>query len=210
MHLKLVKRRKPLLDESILPTLSVVNKKYRRGTLPAKFIRHIMDHKKIKEIFAACFTLVAIGASFIPQTANIEAQASENIVIESQPTLITEKSLVYPVEKVKVNQGYNIFHKATDFGGALGTSIKPVMNGIVAYAGWDKSGYGNLVVLRHINGIDSYYAHLSKIEVVTGQSVDTNTKIGKMGATGHATGVHLHLEIHQNGVSLNPLTVLSK
>lgn len=210
MHIKLVKRRKPLLDKSIVPTRTVVNKKYRKGTLPAKFIRHFMDHKKAKEVFAACFTFVAVGASFLPQASDIQVQASENVVIESQTALTTEKTLVFPVEKVKVNQGYSIFHKATDFGGPLGTPVKPIMNGVVAYAGWDKSGYGNLVVLQHINGIDSYYAHLSKIEVVTGQTVDTETIIGKMGATGRSTGVHLHLEIHQNGVSLNPLTVLSK
>lgn len=210
MHLKLVKRRKPLLDEPIVPTKATVNKKYRKGTLPSKFVRYIADHKKAKEVFAACFTLIAIGASFTPQTTHVEAQGSENIVLESQTALKTEKSLVYPVEKVKVNQGYSIFHKATDFGGYLGTPIKPIMNGVVAYAGWDKSGYGNLVVLQHINGIESYYAHLSKVEVVTGQAVNTETIIGKMGATGRSTGVHLHLEIHQNGVSLNPLTVLSK
>lgn len=210
MHLKLVKRRKPLLDEPIVPTRMVVNKKYRKGTLPAKFIRHIMDHKKVKEVFAACFTFVAIGASFIPQSSDIYVQASENVIIESQTALVTEKTLVYPVEKVKINQGFSIFHKAIDFGGTSVTPIKPIMNGVVAYAGWDKSGYGNLVVLQHINGIVSYYAHLSKIEVVTGQVVDTNTIIGKMGATGRSTGVHLHLEVYQNGVSLNPLTVLSK
>jgi murein DD-endopeptidase MepM/ murein hydrolase activator NlpD len=84
------------------------------------------------------------------------------------------------------------------------------MPGVVAYAGWDYSGYGNLVVLSHKNGFDSYYAHLSKIEVATGNIVDMNTEIGKMGVTGHSTGSHLHLEIHQNGVSLNPLTVLSR
>ena len=210
MHLKLVKRRKPLIDESILPTRSAVNRKYRKGTLPAKFIRHIMDHKKVKEVFAACFTFVVIGASFIPQASDIDVQASENVVIESQTALTTEKSLVYPVEKVKINQGYSVFHKAIDFGGSLGTPIRPIMSGVVVYAGWDKSGYGNLVVLQHINGIVSYYAHLSNVEVVTGQNVSTFTEIGKMGATGRATGVHLHLEIYQNGLVLNPLTVLTK
>lgn len=210
MHIKLVKRRKPLLEEPFVPTRASVNRKYRKGTLPSKFIRYATDHKKAKEMFAACFTLVAIGIAFTPQTTQVDAQGSENIVIETQTSLKTEKSLVYPIEKVKVNQGYSIFHKAIDFGGPLGTFVKPVMNGVVAYAGWDKSGYGNLVVLQHISGIDSYYAHLSKVEVVTGQTVDTNTIIGKMGATGRSTGVHLHLEIHQNGISLNPLTVLSK
>ncbi len=112
------------------------------------------------------------------------------------------------ISKYAADHGAKI--KYLDLGGGLGTSIRPIMSGVVAYAGWDRSGYGNLVILEHKSGIDSYYAHLSKINVKTGQSVDTNTEIGKMGATGRASGVHLHLEVHQNGVSLNPLTVLSK
>ena len=88
--------------------------------------------------------------------------------------------------------------------------IKPIMPGVVAYAGWDNSGYGNLVILEHQNNIQSYYAHLSNVEVKTGETVTMDTEVGKMGETGHATGPHLHLEIHQNGVPLNPLTVLAR
>lgn len=148
-------------------------------------------------------------AGFIPQTGNIQVQA-DSIVIEAQTNLVTQKGMQYPVESVKINQNYGFFHPGVDFGGKKGTPIKPIMSGVVAYSGWDRSGYGNLVVLTHKNGFDSYYAHLSKIEVAIGETVDMNTEIGEMGATGHATGPHLHLEIHQNGVSLNPLTVLSR
>lgn len=210
MHVKLVKRRKPLLDEPLLPKTSTIKKKYRTGTMPAKFVRYVTDLKNIRKIFAANFSAIVIAAALIPQPSRIDIQASENIIVESQTNLVTEKSMIYPVGKVIINQGYSVFHKAIDFGGPLGTPIKPIANGVVAYAGWDRSGYGNLVVLIHKNGIESYYAHLSKIEVKTGDIVTTDTEIGKMGATGRATGVHLHLEIHQNGISLNPLTVLSK
>lgn len=210
MQVKLVKRRKPLLDEPIIPKPSVVKRKYRKGTLIGRMARYVVDHKNASKTFAAVFAVVTTTTAFIPQTVNVQAQASENVVIESQTNLNTEKSMIYPVAQIKINQGYAIFHRGIDFGGTVGTSIKPIMNGVVAYAGWDRSGYGNLVVLQHKNGIDSYYAHLSKIEVKTGQVVNTDTEVGKMGATGHATGPHLHLEIHQNGVSLNPLTFLSK
>lgn len=159
---------------------------------------------------ARYFAVVAIAATFIPQTSIAQAQGSENVVIASQTNLTTEKSMIYPVTQIKINQGYSVFHRGLDFGGRVGTPIKPIMTGVVAYAGWDRSGYGNLVVLEHKNGVESYYAHLSKIEVKTGQSVSTDTEIGKMGATGRATGSHLHLEVYQNGVPLNPLTVLSR
>ena len=197
------------MADPILPAASVVNKKYRKGTFLGRLIRYFADHKSIRKIFAGGFAVVVIAASFIPQTTKIQAQGSDATIIESQTNLITEKGMQYPVETVHVNQNYTFFHPGVDLGDPTGTPIKPVMPGIVAYAGWDYSGYGNLVVLTHKNGFDSYYAHLSKIEVKTGETVDMNTEIGKIGVTGHTSGPHLHLEIHQNGVPLNPLTVLS-
>ena len=210
LDVKLVKRRKPLLDEPILPTPSIVRRKYRKGTFAARFVRYLVDHKNTKGVFAGVFAFVAITAIFIPQASSAEAEGVANVIIESQTNLATEKGMEYPVEVIRINQNYAFFHQGLDLGGKTGDIITPIMPGVVAYAGWDRSGYGNLVVLEHKNGIDSYYAHLSKITVKTGQAVDTNVVVGLMGATGRATGTHLHLEIHQNGVSLSPLTVLSK
>jgi murein DD-endopeptidase MepM/ murein hydrolase activator NlpD len=211
LDLKLVKRRKPLLaDSPILPTKATVNKKYRTGTFVGRLVRYFADHKSIRKVFAGSFAFVAILASFTPQATKIQAEGSDATIIESQTNLITQKGMQYPVDSVHINQGYSFFHPGVDLGDDIGTPVKPVMPGIVAYAGWDHSGYGNLVVLTHKNGFDSYYAHLSKIEVATGEMVDMNTEIGKIGVTGHTSGPHLHLEIHQNGVSLNPLTVLSR
>lgn len=212
MHVRLVKRRKPLLqvDEPLIIKPSKVNKRYRTGTMVGKLARYFTGHKNIRKIFASGFAVFTAAMILVPRPQSIQAEASENLIVEAETTLATEKSMIYPVGKVIINQGYNVFHRAIDLGGPLGTSIKPIMDGVVSYAGWDRSGYGNLVVLLHKNGIESYYAHLSKITVKTGDTVNTNTEIGKMGATGHATGVHLHLEILQNGVSLNPLSVLSK
>ncbi len=209
LHVKLVKRRKPLLAEPILPTKAFVNKKYRTGTFVGRLVRYFADHKSIRKIFATGFVFTAVLAGFAPQSTNIQVQADET-VIQPQTTLTTQKGMQYPVEPVKINQGYSFFHPAIDLGGQIGEPIKPVMPGVVAYAGWDISGYGNLVVLNHINGLQSYYAHLSKIEVKTGETVGMDTEIGKIGVTGHSTGPHLHLEIHQNGISLNPLMVLSR
>ena len=209
LHVRLVKRRKPLLAEPILPTKAIVNRKYKTGTFTGRLVRYFADHRSIRKILATSFVFTAFLVGFIPQSSNLQAQADET-VIESQTTLVTQKGMQYPVESVKINQGYKFFHPGIDLGGQKGTPIKPIMPGVVSYAGWVYSGYGNLVIISHKNGFDSYYAHLSKIEVKTGQVVDINTEIGKMGTTGRSTGSHLHLEIHQNGVSLNPLTVLSR
>jgi murein DD-endopeptidase MepM/ murein hydrolase activator NlpD len=210
LHLKLVKRRKPLVTEPILPTKAIVNRKYRKGTFTGRLVRYFADHKRTRGALAVAFVVLTVSASFIPQSITVQAQGSVDPVIQSQTDLITEKGMQYPVETVRINQGYSLFHQAVDLGGPIGDPIKPIMPGVVAYAGWDNSGYGNLIVLSHKNGFESYYAHLSKIEVNTGEAVGMDTEIGKIGITGHSTGPHLHLEIHQNGVPLNPLTVLSR
>src|ERR1035437_5466427 len=210
LHIKLVKRRKPLLAEPILPIPEIVNKKYRKGTLVGRMVRYFADHKNARKVLTTNFAILAIAGSFIPQTTKIQAQGTVGPIIETQTNLTTQLGMQYPVENVKVNQGYSFFHQAVDLGGALGTPIKPIMPGVVSYAGWDNSGYGNLIVLDHKNNLQSYYAHLSKIEVKTGDVITMSSEIGKLGNTGHATGPHLHLEIHQNGIFLNPLTVLSR
>ena len=76
-------------------------------------------------------------------------------------------------------------------------------------AGWpDNYGYGNRVVIDHGNGYRTLYGHFSSIYVVAGQTVGRGDAIGRMGCTGRCTGTHLHFEVIQNGVYLNPLSVL--
>ncbi|HEX7057547.1 MAG TPA: M23 family metallopeptidase [Bacilli bacterium] len=97
-------------------------------------------------------------------------------------------------------------HKGVD----LVSSNRNIMaadNGKVIFAG-ARSSYGNLIIIDHLNGYQTYYAHLSKISVKTGEIVEKGDKIGVMGATGDATGVHLHFEVHVDGTAENPLKFL--
>jgi murein DD-endopeptidase MepM/ murein hydrolase activator NlpD len=76
-------------------------------------------------------------------------------------------------------------------------------------AGWpDNRGYGNRVLVDHGNGYQTLYAHLSRISVSVGQTVNPGDVLGQMGCTGRCTGTHLHFEIIQNGVQVNPLNFL--
>lgn len=94
-------------------------------------------------------------------------------------------------------------HTGLDIATSTGAPITPIAAGTVTYA--DRKGsYGNLVIVSHGNGIESYYAHCSKIYVTVGQKVEKNTVISAVGSTGNSTGPHLHLEIRQNGTPLNP------
>ena len=209
--MRLIKRRKPLIEEPLVPSVSRVNRKYRSGTFLGKIARYLADHKSIRKIVAANLAVTAAVVSFIPGTTNAGSIApTEETIVQAQNTLITQKGIQYPVDVVKVNQGYSFFHPALDLGDPSGTPVKPIKEGKVSYAGYRRDGYGNLIILDHGKGLESYYAHLSKIEVKTDQEVNTNMEIGQVGTTGHATGPHLHLEILQNGIPFNPLTVLSR
>ena len=94
-------------------------------------------------------------------------------------------------------------HTGLDIATSAGTPVNPISPGTVKFADY-KGSYGNLVIIDHGNGIESYYAHCSQIYCSVGQSVDTDTVISAVGSTGNSTGPHLHLEIRQNGNPLNP------
>lgn len=96
-------------------------------------------------------------------------------------------------------------HKGTDFGFPAGTPIYACESGTVVYAGL-KGGYGKCVIIDHGNGLQTLYAHQSKLNVAAGQRVIRGQCIGAVGSTGNSTGPHLHLEIRVNGVSVDPMS----
>lgn len=95
-------------------------------------------------------------------------------------------------------------HNGVDYGGKIGDPVKAADGGTVTYAGW-YSGYGNFIKISHGNGKETYYGHLSAINVKNGQKVAQGEVIGKVGNTGNSTGPHLHFEIRINGKPVNPL-----
>lgn len=96
-------------------------------------------------------------------------------------------------------------HKGIDIARPGSYTIKAADNGTVVYAGYDGS-FGNKVMINHNNGIVTLYAHMSSLKVHSGQTVSKGQQIGVMGATGNATGVHLHFEVYKNGSLQNPLS----
>ncbi len=97
----------------------------------------------------------------------------------------------------------NHAHGGLDLATSYGTPIKAVADGTVKVAGVS-GGYGNLVVLSHGNGVETYYGHCSSINVKVGTTVKAGDVIAKVGSTGNSTGNHLHFEIRINGASVNP------
>ena len=97
-------------------------------------------------------------------------------------------------------------HKGIDIGAPKGTSIKAAASGtVVVSSGGYNGGYGNYIIISHGNGIQTYYAHCSKLYASVGQSVAQGEVIAAVGSTGRSTGNHLHFEVRINGVAKNPL-----
>nr|WP_174821408.1 M23 family metallopeptidase [Ruegeria arenilitoris] len=98
-------------------------------------------------------------------------------------------------------------HNGADFAGAHGTDIFATADGIVTHAGW-QSGFGRLVKIKHAFGVETLYAHNTKIRVKVGQRVSRGDHIADMGSTGRSTGTHLHYEVRVDGVPRNPMTYI--
>ncbi len=95
-------------------------------------------------------------------------------------------------------------HNGTDFAAAHGTPIYATADGVITHAGW-QSGYGRLIKVQHEFGIETRYAHLSRLRVKVGQRVSRGQLIGDMGNTGRSTGTHLHYEVRVGGKPINPM-----
>lgn len=97
-----------------------------------------------------------------------------------------------------------IFHQGIDFAAPRGTPIVAVADGVVVFMG-KRSGYGNMVDIRHVNGLVTRYAHNQANLVQEGQRVRQGQKIATVGSTGTATGPHVHFEVLKNGQHQNPI-----
>jgi murein DD-endopeptidase MepM/ murein hydrolase activator NlpD len=121
-----------------------------------------------------------------------------------------------PVEFSRISSGFSMrfhpilqkwkAHLGTDFAAPTGTPARTVGDGVVEFAGV-QNGYGNVIFVKHRNGHETVYAHLSKIDVRLGQNVSQGQTIGLVGSTGWATGPHLHFEFRVNGAQQDPMTI---
>jgi murein DD-endopeptidase MepM/ murein hydrolase activator NlpD/LysM repeat protein len=129
-----------------------------------------------------------------------------------------------PIQLVSDNEGFKLtwygkinspfkqrwgkFHQGIDIDLRTGDSVFSAFDGIVRYAQFNNSGYGNCVVVRHLNGLETVYGHLSKLLVSPNQFVKAGNTIGLGGSTGRSTGPHLHFEIRYKDFSFDPLLII--
>ena len=107
-----------------------------------------------------------------------------------------------------INGGFD-WHPGLDIAADIGTPVYAAAMGTVEMAGWN-GGYGQYVKIRHGNGYESAYGHMSGIAVTTGQQVRKGEIIGFVGSTGYSTGPHLHFEVFVDGENIDPLYMLKK
>ena len=127
--------------------------------------------------------------------------------------------LASPVEFSHVSSGFQMRthpiskawrqHLGVDYAAPAGTPVRSVGDGVVEFAG-AQNGYGNVVIVEHHNNQSTLYAHLSKVGVKLGQIVSQGEYVGRVGASGWATGPHLHFEFRVNGVHRDPETLAAQ
>ena len=149
---------------------------------------------------------------FVSRTSPASAQvAGPGACPPTNSTAAGTGTFVYPTDRhylsgfdysVKTN------HLAIDLAANLGDNIYAADGGVVVYAGWNNFGYGNMIMIDHGNGFQTLYAHLSQLFVSCGQGVNKSQVIAAAGATGNASGPHLHFEVRYNGVPIDPWNVL--
>jgi murein DD-endopeptidase MepM/ murein hydrolase activator NlpD len=160
-------------------------------------------------------------------TGAIDARVAELRLIAPPGSLFPARSdrdgalvLAPPLTPMRITSGFGIrtdpihgkkrFHAGIDLGGSLGTNVTSSSDGLVIFSG-RQGGYGNHVVIDHGDGVRTHYSHLSRIFVKSGELVKAAVPIGAVGATGRATGPHLHFAItNRDGHFLDPLPLMNR
>lgn len=101
------------------------------------------------------------------------------------------------------------FHAGIDLTGKTGQEIKATADGVVKKSLYEKNGFGNFIILRHGNGYETLFGHMSERLVKKGEKIQRGQVIGLMGNTGRSTGPHLHYEVHYKGEAIDPKKYLS-
>ncbi len=188
-----------------------LTKPYYGSNRLSRWVRGKIDHRSIQELIGIpLIGLAFFGGVIVPQTQT--GFASTEVYFDTQTTVVSAvvapSRFRWPLAAFGLSQVFSVGHPGLDLTNPADTPIYPILEGKVVLAAVMYNGYGKHVTVEHADSMTSVYAHLSKIEVKEDQIVTKETEIGTVGATGWATGNHLHLEILQNGIALNPMEVL--
>lgn len=181
----------------------------------SKFARKIVEHKRFQTVFNSLLVLLLPTLTVFPASNQVFGQTQSpseypsvaNLLPTEEVILTTKKTSRLPVVG-RLSQGFTSYHPGVDIENGMGEDIYPFISGVISETGFQSGGYGNYVLIDHMNGYFSLYAHLNKIVVTKGDTVSQDAVIGTLGLTGRTTGSHLHVEIYENGIVVNPLFIL--
>lgn len=175
-------------------------------------LRKIVEKANIRKLvglqLASTMFIAAVAvpeASFF--TSAVEVNNKTETVLLSQNTQ-TQITFIWPLASFQISQQYSFYHPGIDLTTSFDDPVLAIADGAVEATVISNWGYGKHVILRHDNGHASLYAHLDQILVKVGDRVAQGSVIGKVGTSGWSTGSHLHLEIHNNEGTINPIEVL--
>ena len=169
------------------------------------FIKYVFILPIIVLILSSCGTLE------VPEYRGPgEFATSGRSPSSSRTSIVDGVKLRWPVHSPRITQHFKpgskrYRHQGVDLGGPKNTPILAAHDGKVIYTGRDFRGYGKLVIIENPNGYATFYAHLNTINTREGKWVMAGEKIGGMGRTGRATGVHLHFELRIAEVAVDPM-----
>ncbi len=144
----------------------------------------------------------SMPSDVIPLTPEPE-QSQPNII--PRPALAAGDKLVWPTSRRRITQYFSGGHPGLDIDGDYTDAVYAVDGGTVVFSGWNNTGYGNMILIDHGNGMVTRYGHNSKVFVAAGQQVNRGDVIAMVGTTGRSTGSHLHFELSIRGARVNPL-----
>lgn len=205
---------------SILPVTGVAHKVAAGDTIYSIAKKYDINAQGIADFpfndFAnpQTFSLVTGQIVIVPDGVKPEEQVkpqyTRQAFIATGPVTVTDAGFTWPVSG-SLNQGYAWYHTGIDIGASVGVPVVAAQSGSVAQvftSGWN-GGYGTHVILSGDNGYTTLYAHMSGVNVSSGDRVVAGkTVVGWIGLTGRTTGAHLHFEVRSSGGNLNPLSFL--
>lgn len=173
----------------------------------------IIEYNDSNEKSLVSFTVqkepqVKVGIQGIKSRDEVAFNATNGSSAELYKEVFLHNSLNTPIRGILTStfgeqrEGYN--HKGIDLAANMGTPIEAALDGTVYFSGI-ANGYGNVVMIRHENNLETIYAHCNTLNVSTGQNVTRGQVIAEVGNTGDSTGPHLHFEIRVNGSPVDPL-----
>ena len=168
------------------------------------YTQNIEETKNTVEIASAIETAKLELNKKVEEQEKIKSSTFEGVYFAVKPVTGTITSRFGANESIRDHT-----HMGMDIAAPNGTDIKAAADGTITYSGW-MGGYGNLIIISHGNGIQTYYGHCSKLYTSVGEEVKAGDIIAAVGSTGNSTGNHLHFEIRKNGSQINPQKYLYK